>query len=237
MKIIECYVKAFGNIKNKKYSFREGLNVIREDNGYGKSTLAAFIKAMLYGLGDTKRASLKENERKRYLPWSGERASGTLTLVSGKSQYRIERSFGKKASEDSFRLIDLRTGRQTEDYSDSFGTEIFGIDSDGFERTVFLSERSLDPASANNSVAAKLSDLASIDGDLGMLDEALEILDDQRKFYYKKGGGGEISTLGDAKRRDEALLDLYVTYRYDDRREPSESEITELKEKYFEDIK
>jgi hypothetical protein len=37
--------------------------------------------------------------------------------------------------------------------------------------------------------------------------------------------------------RDEALLSLYVTYRYDDRREPSEREIAQLKEKYFEEVK
>ena len=54
---------------------------------------------------------------------------------------------------------------------------------------------------------------------------------------YAADTPSELREREDIPERDEALLDLYVTYRYDDRREPSESEITELKEKHFEDIK
>ena len=46
-----------------------------------------------------------------------------------------------------------------------------------------------------------------------------------------------ITASGTVAVRDEALLSLYVTYRYDDRREPSEREIAQLKEKYFEEVK
>ena len=46
MKILSCYIANFGCIKNKEYKFNEHLNPFCEDNGQGKSTLAAFIKAM-----------------------------------------------------------------------------------------------------------------------------------------------------------------------------------------------
>ena len=50
MKLLECHVDNFGKLSNFDYQFSDGLTVIQEPNGFGKSTLAAFIKAMLYGL-------------------------------------------------------------------------------------------------------------------------------------------------------------------------------------------
>ena len=93
MKLIELYIENFGKLTNYRYSFNSGLNVINEDNGYGKSTLVAFIKSMLYGLEDTRRPKLDENDRKRYLPWQGGVFGGTLTFSVGTKKYRIERSF------------------------------------------------------------------------------------------------------------------------------------------------
>ena len=47
MKLLECHVDNFGKLSNYEYRFSESLTVIQEPNGFGKSTLAAFIKAML----------------------------------------------------------------------------------------------------------------------------------------------------------------------------------------------
>nr|MBE6545051.1 hypothetical protein [Oscillospiraceae bacterium] len=193
MKLIECYIENFGRISKQKFSFKDGLNCIKEDNGSGKTTLAAFIKAMLYGIGDTKKISLDENDRKRYLPWQGGACGGSLTFSAGEKTYRIERSFGAKASEDSFTLYDTSTGRASGDFPEAIGEALFGIDADGFERTVFLSERALTPKSDNKSISAKLSDLVGCDGDIGGMDEAMKVLENRRKFYHKKGGSGELS--------------------------------------------
>ena len=48
MKLLECHVDNFGKLSNFDYQFSDGLTVIQEPNGFGKSTLAAFIKVMLY---------------------------------------------------------------------------------------------------------------------------------------------------------------------------------------------
>lgn len=195
MKIIECYVENFGKISARKFSFTKGLNCLKEDNGNGKTTLAAFIKVMLYGMSDTKKTSLEENDRKHYLPWKGGVCGGSLTFSVGKKIYRIERRFAQKASDDSFALYDTATGKECDDFTENLGAELFGIDADGFERTVFLSERSLTPKSENKTISAKLSDLVGCDGDIGEMDVALNNLEKQRKFYHKKGGAGEISDL------------------------------------------
>ena len=192
MRLIECYVDGFGKISGQKYSFNDGLNVFKEDNGYGKTTLSVFIKSMLYGLDETKKTKLEENDRKHYLPWSGERFGGYLIFSANGKRYRIERSFSSKASDDSFALYDLKTGKESDDYSEKLGEELFGIDADGFERTVFLSERNLSVKNDNKSISAKLSDLVGVDGDVGGLDKALSILEERRKFYQKRGGAGKI---------------------------------------------
>ena len=197
MRIIECNIDKFGVICNKKFTFSPDLNCILEENGVGKTTLCAFIKAMLYGIGDTKKTSLDENDRKRYLPWSGGAAGGSLTFSVGDKIYRVERMFGSKASEDSFALYDVKSGRISTDYTEMLGYELFGINSDGYEQTVYMSERGLAPTGENKSVSAKLSDLVGADGDIGVMDEAMKILENQRKFLQKKGGVGAIS---DAKR-------------------------------------
>lgn len=195
MKIISCYIEGFGRLKNKSFSFSEGLNRIVGDNGSGKTTLSVFIKAMLYGLSDTKKTDLSENDRRHYLPWDGSACGGSLEFSVGKKRYRAERSFGQKASLDSFILYDLATGKTSDDYSEALGKEIFGIDADGFERTVFLSERNLTEAGNNRTVSARLGYPMGFEGDVEGMDRALKILDDERKRYQKKGGAGEIANV------------------------------------------
>lgn len=193
MRLIECYIEAFGKLKDFRYSFKEGLNVINEENGFGKTTLSVFIKAMLYGLEDTKRASIFENDRKHYLPWQGGNAGGWLTFLANGKSYKVERTFAPKASDDTYALYELESGKVSNDYGTSLGEGLFGIDADGFERTVFLSERNLSVKNENKTVSAKLSNLVGYEFDLGDLDSALDALDERRKYYYKKGGAGKIS--------------------------------------------
>ena len=195
MKLIELYIENFGKLTNYKYTFSQGLNVINEENGYGKSTLAAFIKSMLYGLEDTRRPKLDENDRKKYLPWQGGVFGGTLTFSARGKKYRIERTFAQKASDDTFKLYDCESGKESKDYSEKLGDELFLINVDGFERTVFLSERRLSVKNDNKTISAKLSDLVGCDGDVGELDDAIELLEDRRKYYYKRGGSGRISEI------------------------------------------
>ena len=212
MKLIECYIENFGKISKQKFSFKDGLNCIKEDNGSGKTTLAAFIKVMLYGMSDTKKASLDENDRKHYLPWQGGVCGGSLTFSAGGKTYRVERTFAPKSADDTYTLYDTVAGRISTDYPEELGEGLFGIDVDGFERTVFLSERALTPKSDNKSISAKLSDLVGCDGDIGGMDEALKLLEEKRKFYYKKGGSGEIAEtkakIDEITRRLDALDDV-----------------------------
>ena len=50
MKIKSLHIVEFGALSNFDITFTDGITTVCENNGYGKSTLAAFIKAMFYGL-------------------------------------------------------------------------------------------------------------------------------------------------------------------------------------------
>ena len=124
MKLLKCYVFSFGKLKNFEYIFNDGLNTIKEENGWGKSTLASFIKAVFYGLNDSKR-SVADNERHKFKPWnSTEKFGGYVEFEWGGKQYKIERFFGNKESEDSVKLTDAQTGKAFSN-TDNLGKRIF----------------------------------------------------------------------------------------------------------------
>ena len=195
MRLIECYIENFGIFKEHNCKFDRGLNCIHSENGTGKTTLTVFIASMLYGLPDSKKQNLDENERKKYFPWQGGRFGGSLTFSAKGKTYIAERTFGAKASDDTYSIRDKASGALTDDFSEKLGEELFGIDRDGFLRTIFLSEKNLSIKNDNKSISAKLSDLVGVDGDVGGFDAAIDLLDKKRKFYYKQSGNCEINNV------------------------------------------
>ena len=56
MKLISCRIENFGKLRDFTYHFEDGLSVLFAENGWGKSTFAAFLKVMFYGFdGDNRR--------------------------------------------------------------------------------------------------------------------------------------------------------------------------------------
>ncbi len=229
MKLTRCYIENFGKISAKHFDFTDGFNLILAENGYGKTTLSVFIKCMLYGMDDTKKQSLDENERKKYLPWSGALCGGSLTFSAKDKVYRVERHFAQKAAEDTFVLYDTTLGRECSDFSEKLGEEILGIDADGFMRTLFLSERIISRKNDNRSISAKLSELVGCDGDITSMTEALKLLEEQRKFYMKKGGSGEISDIKSRLSQNEELLTQ--VYASEERIKQAEKNLLSLSKK------
>ena len=68
MRILSCHIDNFGKLQNKTYDFEKECTIICEENGWGKSTLAAFLRVMLYGFMNEGKRDTYENERKRYKP-------------------------------------------------------------------------------------------------------------------------------------------------------------------------
>ncbi len=195
MKLLTVHVENFGTLSQYDLHAVDGLNTLYQPNGWGKSTLAVFIKAMLYGLPASSKRSLDENERKKYTPWQGGAFGGSIEFESEKGRFRAERFFGAKEAGDTFALYDLSTKLPSTAYSSNLGEELFGIDAEGFERSTYLSQRALYGKNDNDSITAKLSNLLDDVDDIGNYESALNVLENQRKHYVLTGNRGLIAEL------------------------------------------
>lgn len=198
MKLLKCHIENFGILSGFDYTFQEELTVIREANGFGKSTLAAFIKAMFYGMPRIGARNIRENERRRYDPWQGGKYGGFLEFEHQGVAYRVTRYFGKTAAKDSFDLIDLTNRRKSEKFSDKMGEELFQLDADSFSRSTYMPQAAEMDVSATTSIRTKLSNLVDNTNDLNNYDTAREALRQLRiKYKPYRGSGGQIQRLMD----------------------------------------
>ncbi len=136
-------MRGFGKIENYDITLSNGLNVIYGPNESGKSTLMAFIKAMLYGLkgGRTSKDGIV-SEAKRYMPWSKASYGGYINFeLDNGSLYRIDRAFESgvvKLYDESFNEI-------TSNYTDGkdgsgIAERLIGLNESLFERTVYIKQ-------------------------------------------------------------------------------------------------
>ena len=192
MKLIKCYIENFGKLHNFEYNFQDGLNIIKEENGFGKTTFATFIKAMFYGLDTSANVKTEKSERKKYMPWQGGTFGGNIEFEINGKRYRIERFFEKKASEDTFKLYNLETNLESTDYSSNIGEEIFRINKSAYERSTFIPQGQIQ-IEMEDSLSAKLGNVLESENDINTSESALKKLSDSKKIYVKdKGKGGLI---------------------------------------------
>lgn len=171
MKLLKCHIENFGKLQDLTISFSDGLNVFRKENGWGKSTLAAFLKVMFYGFANESKRSVTENERKRYKPWQGGVYGGQLWFEAKGKKYELVRTFGTKEREDTFALYDAVTGLESGDYSAQIGMELFELDAASFARTVFLAQQEC-RMDVTDGIHAKLGNLTTEQEDIGQYEMA-----------------------------------------------------------------
>ena len=213
MKLISCYVSSFGKLKDFKYDFTDGLNTIKEENGWGKSTFAGFIKAMFYGLNSTEgKHDLSENERKRFAPWnSTERFGGYVVFETDGKPYKIERFFGSKRGEETVKLYDLTTNRSFTDDANvkELGKRIFKIDEDGFLSTTYFSQKEFEVKSSP-SITAKYNETCQVQGQESFDKAVVEIENEMKKIKVFRGEKGKIF---DVKREISDVAEKIATVK------------------------
>ena len=176
--IIEaCHITQFGKWKDADFSFSPGKNSFLWDNGYGKTSFIYFFKLMFYGVSGDRKQDLEENERKHYMPFQGASFGGRIIFRIGEKRYRLERSFGLKKSEDSFRLFDEDSGKESKDYSENIGEELFSLDAESFQRVCMISHEDLH-FSMNSRMHAKLGNVAEDQEDMKKFQQVQTILKD-----------------------------------------------------------
>ena len=191
MRLIRCHIENFGKLSNYNYQFNPKLNIINQPNGYGKSTFACFIKAMFYGLESTAKRTTSLTDRKKYYPWQGGMYGGNIEFETQNKKYRIERFFGLKEQDDTFKLYDLATNLESFDFTEKIGEEIFKINKEAYERSTYVPGQNIQ-INMNDSLNAKLGNILEGENDVNTSEIAIKNLDEAIKIYKKTGERGLI---------------------------------------------
>ncbi len=93
MKLLRADIASFGKFYHRSFFFQDGIHVISGPNEAGKSTLHAFIGAMLFGLERGRGKAARTAPYSRYLPWEHDGVyGGRLSFESDEITFTVERS-------------------------------------------------------------------------------------------------------------------------------------------------
>ena len=205
MKILSVYIAGFGKFINQRFDFTSDLTVIKEDNGWGKTTLADFIRCMLYGQDAGRGKSVENNERAKYAPWNGGAYGGSLTFLYQNKKFRVERSFGKTPAYDSARVFDENNMQcfAFGDRAEKLGETLFGVDADGYRRSVYLPQGEISLQGVPDDMKNRLLALLSSGNEGGA--QAMERLDAAERALRakRKPAKGKLDLI------DERLAELH----------------------------
>lgn len=164
MRLISCRINGFGKFRDASFDFDEKVTSICEENGFGKSTLADFIKVMFYGLPTAKRGQKSFDDRTHYAPLGGGAFGGSIKIEADGKIYRIEREFDRRSETKDVLKFTLDDGTEIDPPEEGIGEKLFGVDVESFVRTAYISRDGIE-AEATPSINRKLNDL--VDGDGG----------------------------------------------------------------------
>ena len=216
MFIEKISIESFGSLANVSYDLASGVNIFRGKNESGKSTLAAFIKFIFYGLcGKTPDASM--TEKTRYTNWDHGISGGSLVINQNGIRYRIERRVtpaAKASGKESVKVIDLSSN--TEVFKGKCPGEVFfGVGEEIFAQTAFSAQGSgsaVDSEKMNAAIDNMMfagNESLNIKGALKKLDEArIYLLHKNRKGGKLYDMGLEMENLEDriAKAREDEVF-------------------------------
>ena len=96
MVIKELYIKNFGKLTERHFYLRHGIQILSGENESGKSTLHAFIRAMLFGMERGRGRAAAKDDFTRYEPWDTPgNYAGMMRFSCGGRTFRLERSFDR----------------------------------------------------------------------------------------------------------------------------------------------
>ena len=208
MIIEKIIIKSFGLITDMTLDFSESVNVIEGQNESGKSTIAAFIKYMLYGFEESNTEDAV-SERKKRISWNSGIAQGSMYVRVKDKRYLINRSTtpteGDDADRQSYKeessIIDLDTGAPAFGKR-AAGNVFFNVDRELFENTAFIGSigsPDIDEAAVKDSIE-------------NILFSANERVNNQRatakiaeRMYALLGEGGASGAIVDLAGRESEL--------------------------------
>lgn len=198
MIIEKIEIESYAAIKNLTLSLSDGINVIEGSNESGKSSIADFIKFVLYGVSG-KGSDGHLSERKRAINFLDSHAGGALCVRVGEKRYRITRNTAvsgtvRESVRTKFAVIDTETGKDVTDGREP-GEQLLGIPEGVFVRSAYLrqgGERGLD----GGDIQGAITNIVFSGDERLNVEKAIERINNARiPLLHKHGNVGKIHDL------------------------------------------
>ena len=150
MTIHELKIDGFGKHCNVTINFRDGVNIIIGNNESGKSTIAAFVRALLYGMP----SSDVSKDRKKYRPWDRTAKYGGEMLFEHKGVvYKVTAEFAELNKNDSIILYNVTANEQiTVGNGKTVGEIVLETTAEAYDISSYASQLSSKPDLKNANV-------------------------------------------------------------------------------------
>ncbi len=187
MNLNTIHINRFGKLSNLDLQLSDGLNVLEGCNESGKTTVAAFIKYIFYGLsGRNDKDGI--SEKKRYV--SGPEIGGYITLTTDDGiPYRIERSasFSGDNCKESIQVCHLQNHVMKS--VPCPGEMFFGVPENVFVNTAFVGQLAAVRPDGSSLTGAVENILFSADENVNLKKAADRVNLARREIAPKNSGG------------------------------------------------
>lgn len=228
--IIRKMTATFGTLEQAVLTPERGLTVISAPNESGKSTWAAFLRVMFYGLDTRERdraGSLAD--KNKYQPWSGAPMSGELQLEWEGRDITLRRTTARGGSMQQFEAVYTATGDPVPGLTGSnVGEKLLGVSKDVFTRSALLGQNgaAVTPAPELERRVAALATSGEEDVSFSATQRTLK---DWRNHRRSNRANGQIPALEQELREVEQALREFELAR--GRKEEAARQLEQLQER------
>ena len=218
---------SFGSLQNAELTLDEGLNVITAPNESGKSTWAAFLMAMLYGVDSSERTT-KTNlpVKTKFKPWSGAPMEGRMELEWQGKRITIERSTKGRVPMGEFRAYETASGQAVAGMTgENCGELLLGVSRSVFERSAFIGQGAM-ALTSDAELEKRLSSLVTAGDETVSFSDTQKTLRDWRNRCCHNRTGLLPQTLMELQETENTLEQIRRLHR-------SDMELTARREAYL----
>lgn len=190
MVIKELYIKNFGKFTEQRFLLEPGVNLIYGENEFGKTTIFAFIRAMLFGMERGRGKAAARDDFSRYEPWDNPSYyAGSMRFSCGGRNFLLERSFDRYTRHVS--LVCEDDGEELSVEHGDLEMLLGGMTPAAFDNTVAIRQMRVQPGQ-----------------------ELADSLKNYAANYYETGGGqidlkGALNSIREKQREAERKLRLF----------------------------
>ena len=137
MKYTRLHINHFGRLSGRTLEFSDGIHNIYSPNESGKTTMHAFLEAMLFGMERGRGRNARKDNYTRYYPETGGSTyGGVLEFIQDDTQYAVYRNFSRDPS--GLILMDETHSRKITPTDEEYRKLIAGLTLPLYRNTVSL---------------------------------------------------------------------------------------------------